>query len=397
MAKKEYDLEYKGSVTPTSTTFLKPQALVMDFSTKIQLDESDAANLTNLRKAFQSEMDSQLKIQIRHLNQWLAEKDEIVNGLVKQYEALRKSAPFPSTPQEATAYEQAMKEMAPLARQVQTLTDDFTRIVQDWAVNAREQQGRVCMITAVKKARVMTFDDKTWRVRAGQAVKVVLVVAAIAISVAAIVLSAGTIAPLFVGLASTGLAISGVASIAGLGKMFYENATAEKKLMANVAKDVETVKNALKPLDPSKNNIAKHVTELRNLMKIRQDNLARYKNEVQKHKASARAYTDALTQLKGKQAADPGEIAKHQKSIDSVNTELRAAEDKIQKLEKDNADAQKWLDELASLNVDLDKLSGRTANTLSGNLKERITSLDGWIDLGNNVGNLVNSASGLHH
>jgi myosin heavy subunit len=290
-----------------------------------------------------------------------------------------------------------MKEMETLAKQVQTLTDDFTKIVQDWAVNAREQQGRVCMVTAVQKARVKTFDDKTFRVRAGQAIKVILVVAAIAVSIAAIVMSAGTTAPLFVGLAGAGAALAGISSLGGLGKMLAENATIEKKLMANVAKDVDTVKNALKPLDLSKSNIAKHITELRNLMKIREDNIRQYKNEVMKHKASAKGYTEALAQLKSKQAADPGELAKRQKSIDSVNSELKSVEAKIQKLEQDNAAGQKMLDELTALNVDLDKISGRAANSLAGNLKDRYTSLDGYIELGNTVGSLVNSASGIHH
>jgi chromosome segregation ATPase len=397
MAIKDYDVEYEGSVTPTGTTFLKSQPLVMNFKTQIKLDETDAANLANVQKAFQSEMGTRLKAQLSHLNQWLTEKNKIVSDLVKKYEALKKANPFPSTPQEAKAYEQAMKEMETLAKQTQTLTDDYTKIVQDWAVNAREQQGRVCMVTAVKNARVKTFDEKSFRVRAGQVIKVVLVVAAIAIAIAAIVLSAGSTAPLFIGLAAAGAALSGISSIAGLGKMFKDNATIEKKLMANLAKDVETVQNALKPLDVSKSNIAKHVTELRNLMKIRQDNISKYKNEVMKHKASVKGYMDGLSQLKSKQGVEASEIAKRQKSIDAVNADLKASEEKIAKLEQENAAGQKLLTELDKLGVDLEAISGRAANSIAGNLKERFTKLDGWTDLGNTVGGLVNSASGLHH
>jgi hypothetical protein len=249
----------------------------------------------------------------------------------------------------------------------------------------------------VKKARVKAYDQKSFRVRAGQAIKVILVVAAIAISIAAIVMSAGATAPLFIGLAGAGAALAGISSLGGLAKMFKDNATIEKKLMANLAKDVETVQSALKPLDVSKSNIAKHVTELRNLMKIREDNIGKYKIEVMKHKASAKGYTDSLSLLKSKQAADAGEIAKRQKSIDAVTADLKESEGKIAKLEQENVAGQKLLDDLSKLNVDLEAISGRVANSVAGNLKERFTKVDGWIDLGNTVGSLVNSASGIHH
>ena len=88
MPKKEYDLEYKGSVTPTATTFLKPQPFTMDFSAKIELDETDGANLANLQKAFKSEMDSQIKNSLSNLNKWLKEKDQLVSDLVKKHDAL---------------------------------------------------------------------------------------------------------------------------------------------------------------------------------------------------------------------------------------------------------------------------------------------------------------------
>ena len=60
-----------------------------------------------------------------------------------------------------------------------------------------------------------------------------------------------------------------------------------------------------------------------------------------------------------------------------------------------SADGQKILDELTQLNVELDKISGQSANTLAGNLLTQVTTLDGWINLGNNVGGLISSASGV--
>ena len=389
-----YPVYFRGSVTPTATKFLKSEALVMDFDGTIDLDATDASNLANLQKSFQSEMETRLKGQLGFLNQWLVEKDKHIDEMMKKYEAMQKAG-FPTTPQAATARAQAIKEMDELGKEIKSLPDEYTKIVQDWATNAREQQARVSMVTAVKNARVQTYNDKAWRVRLGQALKVVLVVATIALSIAAIVVTAGSTAPIFIGLAAAGLAIGGISSIAQLGKMFSDNATIEKKLMANVAKDVETVKNALNPVAASNSSIAKHVTELRNLMKIREDNIGKYRTEIQKQTAAIGGYKAALDKLKGDPSIQPAELAKRQKNIDALNEKVKSTEADIKKLETSNATGQKILDDLTQLNIQLDKISGQSANTLAGNLKQQVTTLDGWINLGNNVGGLISTASGV--
>jgi chromosome segregation ATPase len=395
MPTKPYPITFKGSVTPTATKFLKAEPLVMDFSGTIDLDETDASHLSNLQKAFQSEMESRLKAQLGHLNTWLAEKDKTIDSMVKRFEALKKEG-FPQSPQAAATRAQTIKELAVLGTQINQFPEDYKKIVQDWAENAREQQALVSMKVAVKNARVLTYNDKAWRVRAGQTVKAILVVLAIGASIAAIVMSAGATAPLFIGLAAAGASIAGISSLAGLGKMLKENATIEKKLMANVSKDVETVRNALKPLDNCKSSLAKHVTELRNLMKIREDNIRQYNTEIQKQTVAARSYASALDKLKTDPSIPGAEISKRQKKIDGLNAELKSTSDSIKKLESDNAAAQKMLDDLEAMNVQLDKISGQSANSLAGNLKARFTSLDGWVDLGNTVGSLINTSSGIH-
>src|SRR6266702_2356928 len=100
MAIKAYPITYKGSVTPVATKFLKSEALVMDFAGTIDLDETDAANLGNLQKAFQSEMETRIKSQLSALNKWLAEKDTTIASMVSRFDALKKSG-FPDTPQSA--------------------------------------------------------------------------------------------------------------------------------------------------------------------------------------------------------------------------------------------------------------------------------------------------------
>ena len=391
---KSYPITFKGSVTPAATKFLKSDPIVMDFSGAIDLDATDASLLTNVQKAFQSEMAARLKTAVGHLNTWLAEKDKVIDGMVKRFEALKNEG-FPATPAAANQRAATLKELGILGAQIQLFPNEYKQIVADWAENAREQQARVCMVTAIKKARVKTISEKTWRVRAGQAVKVLLVVAVIALSIAAIVVTAGSTAPIFIALAGAGLAISGISSIAQLGKMFVANATIEKKLMANLAKDIETVRAALNPLANTKSSIAKHVTELRIRMKTREDDIRTCKTEIQKQDAAVKGYIAALDKLKNDKSVLPADLAKRQKAIDAMNVKLKAVGENITKLEKSNTAGQKILDELEALNVQLDKISGQSANSLAGNLKETYTSLDGWIDLGNNVGGLVGAASGV--
>jgi len=214
MPAKSYPIAFKGSVTPAATKFLKSDPIVMDFSGTIDLDETDASHLGNVQKAFQTDMAARLKTAVGHLNTWLAAKDKLIDDMVKRFEALKKEG-FPATPAAANQRGATLKELGTLGAQIQLYPDEYKQIVKDWAVNARDQQAHVCMVTAIKAARVKTISEKTWRVRAGQALKVLLVVAVIALSIAAIVVTAGATAPIFVALAGAGLAISGVSSIAG--------------------------------------------------------------------------------------------------------------------------------------------------------------------------------------
>jgi DNA repair exonuclease SbcCD ATPase subunit len=318
------------------------------------------------------------------------EKDATIVSMVSGFEALKKSG-FPDTPQSASARATTIKELGTLAAQMKALPEEYKKIVDIWAGNAREQQALVSMKVAIKKARVMRFEDKAWRVGAGQAAKGVVMVATIATSIAGIIVSAGATAPIFVALASAGLAVSGISNIAQFRKTLSENISVEKKLMANITNDVETIKKALKPL-----GLAKHVTELRNLMKIREDAIATLTNEVKKDTVAATSYESALDKLKGDSTVEPGEIAKRQKNIEALNAQLKATAAKIDKLQHDNAAAQEVVDELAGLNVELDKISGHSATTLLGSLKGRFSSLDDWAELGNDIGNLVSASSGVH-
>jgi len=288
-----HTVTFEGSVTPKATKFLKSEPIEMDFTGTIELDETDASNLPKIQAAFQKEMQKRLDAQLGHLNTWLAERDKVVASMVARFEAL-KGQGFPADAGSASTRAAAIKELGVLAVQIEKYPEEYREIVKDWAVNVREQQALVSMQAAVKAARIKTFSNKAWRVRLGQAVKVTLVVAAVALTIAAIVLTAGTTAPVFVALASAGVAISGVSGIAGIAKSIHDSITIEKKLMANLSKDVESLAAALAPVESKKSSIAKHVTELRNLSKIKQDSIQGLQAEIQKKTAEVNSVIDNL-------------------------------------------------------------------------------------------------------
>lgn len=402
MATKKYSVKYVGSVTPKKTKFLTSPAIKMDFDGELDLDETDASKFKEIQKQFQKQMASQLKTQLKHLDNWLSEKDQLIATMVKKHEDIKKFG-FPSTASDAKAFAAKNKALTSLAEETQNLKNDYVKIVNDWAENARKQQGLICLTTALKKARAKTLSNKTWRVRAGIAIKVVLVVAAIALSVAAIVLTAGATAPIFVGLAATGLALTGVASITDIGVKIKNNASTEKKILANVQKDIKAVEAALKPMAGVKTSLAKHVTELVNVMKVRVDSMKKIKSSMQEKKAQIGGYDAQLAKLTaalGQQTPPDkkmlAEVASRKKKIADLKKQVKSLEVKMAKMDQDNKDAVALLQQLKDMNVQLDKISGQSANTVAGNLKTRFTSLEGWIDFGNDLGGLASGISGAH-
>jgi multidrug transporter EmrE-like cation transporter len=402
MATKKYTVKYVGSVTPKKTKFLTSPAIKMDFDGELELDETDASKFKEIQKEFQKQMASQLKTQLKHLDTWLNEKDQLVATMVKKHEDIKKFG-FPSTASEAKAYAAKNKALSSLAEETQNLKNDYVKIVNDWAENARKQQGLICLTTALKKARAKTLSNKTWRVRAGIAIKVVLVVAAVALSIAAIALTAGATAPIFVGLATTGLALTGVASFTDVVVKIKNNASIEKKILNNVQKDVKAVEAALKPVAGVKTSLAKHVTELVNVMKVRVDSIKKVKSSMQEKKAQIGGYDAQLAKLTAAlaQQAPPdkkmlAEVASRKKKIADLKKQVKSLEAKMVKMDQDNKDAVALLQQLKDMNVQLDKISGQSANTVAGNLKTRFTSLEGWIEFGNDLGGLASGISGAH-
>ena len=382
---------YTGSVTPKKTAFLESAEIAMDFTATIDLEGSDIANAKTVQKEFQSAMKRQLETQLAALNTWLAEKDKMLATLMKEFDALKKGG-FPKTEQEAKARAALIKSLEPTLLKVNKLETEWREIVTAWAENAREQQGLVSMKIAVKAARVKTFQDKTWRVRTGQAIKVGLVVAAVVLSAVAIALTMGAATPLVLGIAIASASLAGLASIGEVGLMISKNLTIEKKLMANLTGDVDKVRQALDTAAQAGGALAKHVTEMQNLIKLRADSIKDLETALQKAEAPAKRLAADLSNLKD-DSLEAGDIAKRRSEAEKLTQEIDETKAKIAKLEQDNAQSEALLADLETMVGDLGVLSTRSANSMAGNLKKKLTSVEGVMEVGKQVMGLGQAAS----
>jgi DNA repair exonuclease SbcCD ATPase subunit len=387
-------LKFEGGVTPKATSFLTPQKFDMGYEADYDADPSDAAHAKTLQQEFQSAMADAVKKQATELNNWLVQKNALIAELVKGVEALK--GKFPEDVGQANAFGQRAAELARAAKQIEDLQADYQQIVSDWAENCRLQQSQVAMLIAVKKARVKTFAAKNFRVKAGLAIKAVLVVAVIALSITAIVLSAGSMAPVVLGLAAAGLALSGISSLGGLAKTIKTNVDTEKKLLANIQQDVEVIRTAMSGVQDKSSKLAKHATELQNLIKLKQDQLAAIENDAKKYLVEANKYKSELARLNALAATallDQKKLKAKQKASDDINAKLKALVGQFSAIRSDVNKSKELLKGLSDLGVDLAKVTNQAPNTVLGNVKDRFTSIDGWLDVAGTVGGLTGGAA----
>lgn len=387
--KEKLEVSFKGSVKLKKTSFLSVKPLDMSFKSYIELDENEASKIGTIRKQFQKIMEKNLNNQLTHMNAWLVEKDKYIAENLKQHKAMEKSG-IPTSSTEIAAYAKRAQKLKEFADTLPTLDSELREIVDNWTKGAVEQQRLISMDQAIKAAQAKTYNDKVWRVRVGLAVKVVLVVAAIALSVAAIVLTAGAATPLVIGLAAAGATLAGISSITGVANEISKNANVEKKILSNVQGDIKKIADALKPMESGKTALKKHVTELENLIRVRKQNSVTLQHEVKKKSVELTSYISALAKL-----PESKDKEKKKKQVEKVKKSIVTVKLNIDKLAADIKTSEAVLDELKDLGISLDKVSGQSANTVIGNLKERFSSIDGWTDLGNQVGGMTSGISGV--
>lgn len=394
MAMKTYHFSYKGTVTPTHTTFLTAQPLTMDFDGDLDLDETDASHFKTIDSEFQKTMKNLIANQLGFLNGWLKEKQALLEGVKSGFEKWQKEAPT-----DAQAIQQRQKKLDELkleAEKIPKLEKDYKFLVENWAENCRHQQGLRAMMLAVKSARVRVFNEKCFRVRAGVAVKASLLIAPLILSIVALIASAASTNPAFVILSGIGVCISGGVAIAQISKMVFETIDMEKRTMEEVKKDVAAVRAAFDGAKGKGSTLAKHATELHNLMKIRQDNIAKIRFQLLKYEAQSSGILKAIEQLKTDKTVSREALEAKTKQFGLLTERIRQANKEISSLEHHNEDAEKLLRSLKELNVSLETIVGQAPNSIWETWKNHFTNLDNLANWFGSLGGSVSSISGIH-
>ena len=170
----------------------------------------------------------------------------------------------------------------------------------------------------------------------------------------------------------------------------------EERILASAKTDVESVEDAFGKVREKGTKIAKHVTDLTNLMKIRDDNIRALENEIQSKKAAAKGYRTEIGKIKPDPLTPASEITSRTKAADELETKVGEAETKIKALKADNAKAADMLKGLTDLGVQVGKLSGQEVGSIGKSLAARFGDLDKVTDLVGAVGGIVNNAAGIH-
>jgi hypothetical protein len=142
--------------------------------------------------------------------------------------------------------------------------------------------------------------------------------------------------------------------------------------------------------------LAKHATELQNLIKIKEDQLGAIENEAKKYLVEANRYKSELAKLNALGAAellDQKKLKAKQKASEDINAKLKTLVGQFSAIRSDVNKSKELLKGLSALGVDLAKVSGQAPNTVLSNLKERFTSVDGWLDVAGTVGGLTGGAA----
>ena len=394
MSTKAYEFKYQGSVTPAATQFLQCNPIKIDFAGTMELDETDGSNAPTIQKQFQAQMDQFVKNQLQGLNMWLKEKNTLIAGLKTDYDKLKAIGPL--TKAQSGQYQKRLDDLKSLGTQIQNLPKDWTQIVSDWAENLPKQQGLRAMKIALQKARVARFNQKVFRVTTGQVVVGGLIVSALVLSIVTTIVSAGTTAPVFVALGGIGILFSGLAAFVQITKMVVDNINQEKRVLENARKDVDAVLAAFNGVKGKGSALAKHATELSNLIKVREDGIKKMTFEVTKYDGLCKKYYEDLRQLYKNPMASQNAIDSKRKEIDEVKAALDNVKEKKAKLETSNEEAGKLLDSLKALGVSLDKITGEAPNTIENALTNHVNNLNNWVSYLNAAGSTFSGISGMH-
>lgn len=391
-------LEYKGSVTPKATSFLKPHAIDMHVEVEYDVPASDAAHAGLLQKEFQKAMQDGVERQLAGLNQWLKERDTILEKLVKGIEALRGS--FPADQAQAHAFSQQAEVLRQMADKAQSLEKDYLELVNDWAGHCKGQQANVALVVALKNARMSALESKRFKVIGGGIGQAAWTIAPVALAAITLALSAGPLAPAVLAVLATIVALRGVNALYQGGKQIASHSSVEKKLLADLNKDVEAIRSALAATHDSHSRIVRHASDLENLIAVRTDQLHGLENQFNQIVPQMHRLEKELHALRARPEAavllDASAIQKHEKALATTKTHLHELHQLSAAAKADIDGWQAVAREVQALGVDLGKVAEAAPGSILEKLKARAGSADDWLKMAERAAKLAQAISEAH-
>jgi chromosome segregation ATPase len=391
-------LTYKGSVKPAKTEYLSSDEISIQCECEIDIEDADMVNEKTIKSEFEKLMAAQVKTQSAALDTWLSEKSAVIGKLSGLVDKLQKlGAPVGAAAAEYDKLSSQIKQIArtvDLDKGVEDLKTEYAKIVADWAENLQAQQPLIAAEMAVKKAAIKNWKSKKLRMRAFKVAKAVLVLAVVTVGIVACVASFGTLTPVIAGLTVGLVAISGISSLVRTGSDLKGVWNMEKRLLDQVEGDITLLANTLGKVQQVTGPFAKHAADLRNYMRDREAKVKELTMALQKQEAEFKGITTDLAKL---DTLDPtggwaSDIAKRkkaaaecQKQIDGITTKLAESKKAVQY-------ANALFDWMDALGVSVAKITAVPPSSMTQNIKNYVTSVDGVLDAADLIGGLAGAA-----
>ncbi|MEX0318608.1 MAG: hypothetical protein AB3N21_11690 [Ruegeria sp.] len=376
---KKFNIKSTADLTPT---------LDAKINFTIPLDGSEVSLAKKIETNFKKEFEKLVKAQISHLETWLKEKQKNIDDAKALDKNIRKMG-MPKDDAGCKKLASELDKLAKLSFSADSLQKDFQKLIDGWADNVMEQQGYVALAAAKKQAGSKLLKDKKARMTLGKVVKGILLVSAIAVGVAALVLSAGTAAPLVLGLGIATAALSGGAGIVGFAKNVIRDKDLEKKILKNVEGELKNIKAAMAPFE--KSSIGKHVSELDVVIKQRSSEIQKLSMEMKKTRTQIDSEIKALRKIHTEKSISEmlgDKVIK--KQIDNcfkLKDEAEAIAKDLEKAFSIMNSGKSLIAELKAFNVKIEEFGKfYKSNSIGSNLKTYFSSVDGYTDLAKSLG-----------
>lgn len=391
MPGENHAFKFEKKFKVKGTADLTP-SLDVKLDCEFPLEGIEVSLAKKIEKNFAKEYEKLIKGQLVHFEKWLKEKQKNIDDA----KALEKTIVKMGVPEDEAGCKNLAAELDKLSKMksaIEGLEKDFDTLSGNWAKNVVDQQAEIAIMKARKQAGAKLLKDKKRRLVLGKVVKGILLVSAIAIGIAATVLTAGTAAPLVLGLSIAAASISGATGIYSFAQTVKRDNDIEKKTLKTVQAEVDALATAMKPIEAS--SLAKHVLELENMIKLRKSELAELKMELKKIIVALDGQVKAIHTLQSGSAGllNAKDLNKQQKKYTSMRKGATEIATKIEKANSIVSQGEKLINTLKEFGVKMDEFAKfYKSNSIGGNLKRYFTSVDAFKDLAGSLGSFKTGA-----